>query len=357
MTAPAAPVGWPPCACCIGRHPGRLATCSPYRRRAAGRRGRTRVDAVSVQSASTGVTPDVVTTTSDPVVTVTGTVTNVGDRPVRDVMVRLEHAAGGHVVGGLAHRPRRRPLDQYKPVAELRHGGAELQRGQECGLHALRTRALGERAVAGHRPPGCLSAAGQRQRHTRLRCTRPARQRPVPAAGARGTARPSRRRRPTGVGRRRRARHLQTGAITMLWPLADRPRLAAGVPGGTTPVRLADDDLATSLATGGRLDMLLVGRRVRHQPRQRPRRRRRPRAVPGRRPRSAGHRQCDDRRLRRIRLPRAVTAGTPTTPAPGRPPRPRGWTGCARWPAGCVWPRRRTRRPIWMLCNASATPG
>jgi hypothetical protein len=43
----------------------------------------------------------------------------------------------------------------------------------------------------------------------------------------------------------------------MLWPLADRPRLAAGAPGGTTPVRLIDDDLATSLAPGGRLDTLL----------------------------------------------------------------------------------------------------
>ena len=31
-------------------------------------------------------------------VTVTGTVTNVGDRPVRDVMVRLEHAAAVSVV-------------------------------------------------------------------------------------------------------------------------------------------------------------------------------------------------------------------------------------------------------------------
>ena len=45
--------------------------------------------------------------------------------------------------------------------------------------------------------------------------------------------------------------------ITMLWPLADKPRLAPGVPGGTTPVRLMDDDLATSLAAGGRLDTLL----------------------------------------------------------------------------------------------------
>lgn len=44
----------------------------------------------------------------------------------------------------------------------------------------------------------------------------------------------------------------------MFWPLADRPRLAAGAPGGTTPVRLIDDDLAVSLAQGGRLDSLLA---------------------------------------------------------------------------------------------------
>ncbi len=42
-----------------------------------------------------------------------------------------------------------------------------------------------------------------------------------------------------------------------MWPLGDRPRLAAGAPGGTTPVRLIDDELAGSLAAGGRLDVLL----------------------------------------------------------------------------------------------------
>ncbi len=42
-----------------------------------------------------------------------------------------------------------------------------------------------------------------------------------------------------------------------MWPLGDRPRLAAGAPGGTTPVRLIDDELATSLAGGGRLDVML----------------------------------------------------------------------------------------------------
>ena len=48
----------------------------------------------------------------------------------------------------------------------------------------------------------------------------------------------------------------------MLWPLADRPRLAPGQPGGTIPVRLIDDDLAASLASGGRLDILLSAAEV-----------------------------------------------------------------------------------------------
>ena len=39
--------------------------------------------------------------------------------------------------------------------------------------------------------------------------------------------------------------------------VARATRLAPGVPGGTIPVRLVDDDLANSLANGGRLDTLL----------------------------------------------------------------------------------------------------
>ncbi|EUA38444.1 hypothetical protein I549_0636 [Mycobacterium avium subsp. avium 2285 (R)] len=34
------------------------------------------------------------------------------------------------------------------------------------------------------------------------------------------------------------------------------------MPGGTIPVRLVDDDLATSLASGGRLDILLAAAEV-----------------------------------------------------------------------------------------------
>ena len=64
------------------------------------------------------VTPQVVTTTSEPVVTVTGTVTNIGDRPVRDVMVRLEHAAAVGTSAGLRTNLDG-DTDQYEAVADF----------------------------------------------------------------------------------------------------------------------------------------------------------------------------------------------------------------------------------------------
>ena len=47
------------------------------------------------------ITPEVATTTSEPTVTVSGAILNVGDRPVRDVMVRLEHAPAVNSSAGL----------------------------------------------------------------------------------------------------------------------------------------------------------------------------------------------------------------------------------------------------------------
>ncbi|MFW0783740.1 DUF6049 family protein [Gordonia sp. CPCC 206044] len=50
--------------------------------------------------------------------------------------------------------------------------------------------------------------------------------------------------------------------LTMLWPLAAPPQLTPGVLGGNTePVRLVGDDLARSLAPGGRLSTLLEAAR------------------------------------------------------------------------------------------------
>src|ERR1700760_2544670 len=76
------------------------------------------------------VTPQVATTTSEPIVTVTGTVANIGDRPVRDVMIRLEHAPAVSNSAGL-----RTNLDggtdQYQAAEEFVTVSPELRRGQK----------------------------------------------------------------------------------------------------------------------------------------------------------------------------------------------------------------------------------
>ena len=202
------------------------------------------------------VTPEVVTTTSEPVVTVTGTVLNVGDRPVRDVMVRLEHAAAVTSSAGL-----RTNLggenDQFEPVADFTTLSAELQRGQNVPFTLAVPLRSAEVPSLGVEQPGVypllVNANGTPDYGAPARLDDARFLLPVigvppePAADSStdeladvvppDTSKPVR--------------------LTMMWPLGDRPRLAAGAPGGTTPVRLIDDELAGSLATGGRLDILL----------------------------------------------------------------------------------------------------
>ncbi|ORA85320.1 hypothetical protein K3U93_24555 [Mycobacterium malmoense] len=202
------------------------------------------------------VTPDVVTTTSQPVVTVSGIVTNVGDRPVRDVMVRLEHAPAVTASVGL-----RTSLDggtdQYQPAADFLTVAPELQRGQEAGFTLSTSLRSLTKPSLGIEKPGIYPALvnvngtpdyGAPARLDNARFLLPVVGVPpdhaddLDSAVAPDTSKPV--------------------WITMLWPLADRPRLSPGVPGGTIPVRLADDDLATSLANGGRLDILLSAAEV-----------------------------------------------------------------------------------------------
>ena len=76
------------------------------------------------------ITPEVVTTTSEPTVTVTGSILNVGDRPVHDVMVRLEHAAAVTSSAGLRTNLTGN-VDQYEPVADFITLAPELLRGQD----------------------------------------------------------------------------------------------------------------------------------------------------------------------------------------------------------------------------------
>lgn len=202
------------------------------------------------------VTPDVVTTTSEPTVTVTGSIINVGDRPVRDVMVRLEHAAAVTSSAGLRTNLTGN-VDQYEPVADFITLAPELLRGQDVPfnlVYPLRSTELSSLSIDA---PGVYPLMvnvngtpdyGSPARLDDARFLLPVLGvPPEPAADSAADTL-------TSVVPPDTSKPVR---LTMLWPLADRPRLAAGAPGGTTPVRLTDDDLATSLAPGGRLDTLL----------------------------------------------------------------------------------------------------
>lgn len=201
------------------------------------------------------VTPEVVTTTSEPLVTVTGSVLNVGDRPVRDVMVRLEHASAVTASAGLRTNLTG-DVDQFEPVADFVTLAPELLRGQAVPFTlAYPLRAADLPSLRIDQPgvyPLMVNVNGTPDYGSAARLDEARFLLPVlgvppePAAEASEAL--------TSVVPPDTSKPVR---LTMLWPLADRPRLAAGAPGGTTPVRLIDDELATSLAPGGRLDNLL----------------------------------------------------------------------------------------------------
>ena len=299
------------------------------------------------------MTPDVVTTSSQPVVTVSGMVTNIGDRPVRDVMVRLEHAGAVTASAGL-----RTTLDggtdQYQPAADFLTVAPELQRGQQAGFTlSAPLRSLTKPSLGIDKPgiyPVLVNVNGTPDygapaRLDNARFLLPVVGVPPDQGGDLGSAVAPDTSKPVW--------------ITMLWPLADRPRLAPGVPGGTIPVRLVDDDLATSLATGGRLDILLSAAEV-----------------------ATSHDVDPDGAVGRalclavdpdlLVTVNAMTAGyvvsdSPEGPAqlpgprpilaPDRPSRPSGSTGCAPWRTEPASRRSPTRKPIWTPCNASTIEG
>ena len=201
------------------------------------------------------VTPDVVTTTSEPIVTVTGTVRNVGDRLVRDVMVRLEDTAAVTSSAGLRTNLAGN-VDQFEPIAQFVTLAPELARGRDVPFTLSYPLRSAEQPSLSIDEPGVYPVMvnvngtpdyGEPARLDDARFLLPVLGVPRdPAADAADTLTavvPPDTSKPVG--------------LTLMWPIADRPRLAAGAPGGTTPVRLIDDDLATSLAAGGRLDTLL----------------------------------------------------------------------------------------------------
>jgi hypothetical protein len=81
------------------------------------------------------VTPDVVTTSSEPTVTVNATVTNVGDRTVRDVAARFEH--GPAVDSAAALRTSLYIGGQFTPVGDFIGGTALTRQRMITGAVAL----------------------------------------------------------------------------------------------------------------------------------------------------------------------------------------------------------------------------
>ena len=182
--------------------------------------------------------------------------TNIGDRPVRDVMVRLEHAAAVTTSAGLRTNLDG-DTDQYGAVADFLTVSPELQRGQKVRF----TLSAPMRSATKHSldidAPGVYPLLvnvngtpdyGEPARLDNARFLLPVVGVPPDPLDTSGDA----------MSAVIAPDISQPVPLTMLWPLADRPRLAPGVPGGTIPIRLMDDELATSLAASGRLDILLT---------------------------------------------------------------------------------------------------
>jgi len=200
------------------------------------------------------VTPDTVTTGSTPMLTVTGTIANTGDRAVRDIVARLERAPA---VSSSAQLRSELTGDtsQYQPVAEFITVATQLDRGQRAGFTLNYPLRSADQPALGIDGPGVypllvnVNGTPDYGAAARLDDARFL----LPVLGV-PTATPAAADVPESVIPPDTTRPVP---VTMLWPLADQPRLAPGVPGGTSPVRLMDDSLATSLGTGGRLDTLL----------------------------------------------------------------------------------------------------
>ncbi|HXL62377.1 MAG TPA: hypothetical protein VN959_17190, partial [Mycobacterium sp.] len=172
------------------------------------------------------VTPEVVTTTSEPIVTVTGSILNVGDRPVRDVMVRLEHAAAVDASAGLRTNLTGN-VDQYEAVADFITVAPELLRGQDVPFtlaYPLRSAELSSLHIE---EPGVYPVMvnvngtpdyGAPARLDEARFLLPVLGvPPEPAADTTADAL-------TSVVPPDTSKPVR---LTVLWPIADRPRLAA----------------------------------------------------------------------------------------------------------------------------------
>ncbi|WP_024801426.1 DUF6049 family protein [Nocardia sp. BMG51109] len=210
------------------------------------------------------VAPNTVTTSSDSVLTVTGTVTNIGDRVVDDVSVRAQRARAIDDPSGLRSALQ---LDQvnYDVVGPFQDVTDRLSPGQRKQFTlriGIREQAHGS---AGSAPvtsslditdPGVYPlllnvngepAYGNQARLDDARFLLPVLGLPPTSTDAEDAGAQS-----------VPATTDSPVATSLIWPLADRPRRVGGIPGSVDGQELlTDDELAGELAPGGRLDQLL----------------------------------------------------------------------------------------------------
>ncbi|MEV6274796.1 DUF6049 family protein [Nocardia sp. NPDC051832] len=196
------------------------------------------------------VSPSTVTTSSDPRLTVSGTVTNIGDRVVDDISVRIQRAAAVTTPSDLRYALR---LDQinyevtgpFEDVAERLSPGQRKQFTLSIDLRGSGAASLGLTQAGVY--PLLLNVNGEPAYGSQARLDDA--RFLLPVLGLPATPEEPAAPAPADV----------PVATTLIWPLADRPRLVAGIPGAVdAKAELTDDELAASLAKGGRLEQLLA---------------------------------------------------------------------------------------------------
>ncbi|MFD6390159.1 DUF6049 family protein [Nocardia sp. NPDC060259] len=202
------------------------------------------------------IAPGTVTTSSDPMLTVSGTVTNIGDRVVDDVAVRIQRAAPVDSPSGLRSSLR---LDQvnYEVTGPFQDVAERLSPGQRKQFSVrIALRPGGEGASLGLTDPGVypllLNVNGEPAYGTQARLDDA--RFLLPVLGLPGTGSEE-----GGAAPVPAPADATPVATTLIWPLADRPRMVAGRPGSANgQAELLDDELAVSVGKGGRLEQLVA---------------------------------------------------------------------------------------------------
>ncbi|GGF16374.1 DUF6049 family protein [Williamsia phyllosphaerae] len=217
------------------------------------------------------VSPSAVTTSSPTTVTVRGTLNNVGDRPVTDLVMRVQRgdrvAAGAELRTSLIRDPA-----QYETATRFTQVGTKLDPGQSRPF-SLTVPLTGNPATPGLGvdSPGVypilvnLNGTPDYGTPARLDDSRtlltvlglpPDRARAQSSDLAEVTPANTQ---PSGADGSVAPTVSSPAQLTLMWPLAAPGQLAPGITGGgDEPVRLVSDDLATSLRPGGRLNGLLT---------------------------------------------------------------------------------------------------